>query len=247
MPALKRTVTIEKSDGPVRKRSRSMYRSVVPRSLGVSRSNQIFQKVPTVELKEFPVSITTGSTVSNTASINLISGIAAGTGRSNMIGQRAIFKSLELKVQLKVNPTQAGVAVSDPTAFHGSSNRLMVVYDANPLAATPAITDILVSSTTTSLHNTNGEGRFIILADKIIESGLLTYNSVNVLYQVGPLKPFHKFYLKMNLPMEGPANTVNTLSGIDRGALFFIILNDTPAANSCVTWTMDSRLRYSDV
>lgn len=90
-----------------------------------------------------------------TGSVTLINGCAQGTDFTNRIGR----KYTNVTVQLE------GIVQPQDTTTNANKYRIMLVYDAQPNGALPAVTDVLTAATSNSFMNLNNRDRFKVLCD----------------------------------------------------------------------------------
>lgn len=84
-----------------------------------------------------------------------LGGLTQGTGRSERIGRKVLFKSCLVRFNINTSATIG-------------SYRFLIVYDKQTNGAVPAITDILVSTAALAPMNLNNADRFVILFDELI-------------------------------------------------------------------------------
>jgi len=195
------------------------------------------------ELKNYDITFTNYNCASDAFPITLCNPITAGTGTATMVGRKVLQKSLTFDYVL-TNLPKTGAAI---TTLQPVSVRVFVVYDKDPNAATPVITDIITGSSIVALQNLNNTQRFLILSDKMHDLG---FNAVYTTFATaavcgGPNTATCKVYKKFSLPFTGPS-TAGAIAGITEGAIFMFAIANTTDSQSDVLLNGYMRVRYVD-
>ena len=103
-------------------------------------------------LKSNSIALGTGGT------LFLLNGCDDGTTPVTRIGRRIVMTSLTVRWQGYMAPTSTGA----------KGLRLLVVYDRQPNAATPAITDICQFDDMSSMMNLSNSKRFKVIVDELV-------------------------------------------------------------------------------
>ena len=157
----------------------------------------------------------------------LLNGASLGSDAINRIGRKLVMKSLLFRWTWNLAATSTG----------GSPVRIMIVYDKQANAATPAITDILLADSHISQNNLNNRDRFVVLSDEISEpvsvQGTPSISGV--------------IYKKLNLETVFNGTNGGTVADITSGSIH-VLFSQTAGigtANPTVNWR--SRIRFYDV
>jgi len=168
------------------------------------RPRRLLQNVP--EYKYMDTTLSPGSTrCDTTGDVILVNGCARGDDVGDRIGRKIVMKSLEMRLYAYVT---AGTGVDQ-------TNRVMVVYDKQPNGAAPAITDVLVSISTTALKNANNDHRFNVLYDQTYYlNGSGESDSAKI----------WKNYRRLNFPVQFNSGDAGTIADIQTGSLYFLVM-----------------------
>jgi len=232
--SLKRTITMEKVV------ANKKYKRDLPRKK-TFKSSKLFQPISSYpELKSYSVTNSVGPS-NVTGQVLLLNGITQGSLSDDMIGAKALLKSISFKYFVKRNvSTVATFNTTQPEIV-----RVLLVYDSEPNGVLPAFGDILTSISVTALPNSSNTDRFTILSDNVHELGIYALITGNITYSIvsGPLNACNAVYRKMNLTFEGPS-TLGAIAGIRKGAIYCLTCSDSTAATTNLSY--NSRIRYSD-
>lgn len=165
-------------------------------------------------------------------SVILLNGVGQGTDYTNRIGRRILLKSLLLRFNITTIPS-----TSDPA---GDFIRILVVYDAQTNAVTPAVTDIINGDFLSPL-NLSSRDRFKVLSDKTTTMNPNGYTA-GAVSGGSPRNVAYKIYKKMSME-EIFGGTGATVGSIQTGAIFLLIISAANGA-SAVNW--NSRIRFID-
>lgn len=171
----------------------------------------------------------------------------------NRVGKKVNMKSLHLTGAIGLIAGRAGTGVSDYL-------RVMVVYDRQPGAAAPAITDILRTfdqtgaQTTTALSGLNpvNSDRFVMLRDLRIDipndlvaaavsasGAIIDYSTnrvnINEFIKLGDMEAAYK-------------STANPIleANFSTGVLYLVTYGLNPTASNVYSVAFTTRLRYTD-
>jgi len=240
--------TSRKRKSPYSKSSRNAKKArTMPSSrpfMASSRSNSKFTAPPAPEQKW--IGFNWGGTtayVNNADTVTCFNPITQGNTSGTMVGRKCILKSLNFTFNIITPPLVAasfGVYKNLPV-------RVLFFYDKSNNGAAPAVTDLLVQQTTTSLRNLDNIDRFIMLYDKIFQTGQNSTITGSVTYNMvgGNLSETIKSYIKMSLPFDGPS-TAGAVAGINSGAIFYLAIQDNAAVSSGTYITGSGRIRFTD-
>lgn len=150
-----------------------------------------------------------------------------GTAPTERIGRRSTMKSLSYKFAASYTATTAG----------SSPIRMMIVYDRQPNAATPATTQIVTVDQITSPLNLINSRRFKIIVDECIEG----------LSAQGPQSFFVTGYRKLN-NLETEFNDVNggTIADITTGSMIMLVWQNGNIITASPTNACFIRIRFTD-
>lgn len=178
-----------------------------------------------------------GLVCDTTGTVTLLNGVAQGDDYTNRQGRQVTFKSIQLRGSLRPD---------DPTNQSMHIGRLMLVWDnaTNSAGAVPAITDILVSSSSRAFPLVTNANRFTILWDSYYASGR-TANTATQAVTAGPIGPYViNVYKKLNVVTQY-SGTSNTISNIQNGALLLVTVGDiATGASDTMKFSGFSRARF---
>lgn len=161
-----------------------------------------------------------------TAVVTLLNGIDDGVTSSTRVGRRVNLASLTYRFMSSLAATSAGA----------SPIRLLIVYDRQPNGATPAITDIVVVDTITTVMNLANSKRFKVLVDEYADLGTSGPGSFTI-----------EGYRKLNLDMEFNDNSTATITSIQSGAVFAIVWQNGNIITAAPTNALYTRIRFTDI
>lgn len=164
----------------------------------------------------------------------LLNGVSQGTDYTNRIGRKILLKSLLFR--FTVVPTNTVLH-----ATQGDVVRLLLIYDCQTNAATPAVSDVLASVAYNAPMNLTNRDRFKILADKYYTMASFDFSAVPALVSGSPRPVQSKVYKKMSLE-EIFGGTGATVGSIQTGAIWALVI----ALNGVCTYVYDSRVRFLD-
>lgn len=183
------------------------------------------------ELKYIDVSFQ--DVVSDSGTLVLLNGLAPGTGASQRIGKRALFKSNLLRFGVGVT-TNTGA-----TPLNGYV-RVLLVCDKQANATAPTVANILQTVSAISPVNMDNRDRFLIL-----------YDYQTTIDQLGSRAgQLVKKYRTMNMATSYNAGTAGTVADITTNSLYvlYIFTQIGTGVAPTVSPSMDfyCRLRYDD-
>lgn len=164
----------------------------------------------------------------------LLNGVAAGTDYNQRIGRKIILKSLLHRFSLIPQ-----VATANSSA--GDIVWVMLIYDCQTNAATPAVADVLQAVTYDSPMNLNNRDRFKVLTDKFITMGAYTMTA-SALVTGSPTPKIIKMYKRLNHEVIF-GGTGSTVGSIQTGAIFLLIIS---LNNNITTYVYNNRTRFID-
>lgn len=210
---------------PKRKRARTDKKDGKRRNKLSSLTNMSVFNGPEVKVVDDEANTTA---VTSTPQFFLLNGLQLGDTVSAREGRMIKLNSLYFRAFLRrgTSPTVVQQAV-----------RAIILYDKNPNAATPSVTDLLVSSNVTSHLNISNKARFIILYDD------LNYIDQSVQQDHGSYRVFRK----LNVPTLYNSTNNGTITDIVNGAVFLFLLGTNAETDEDVprlVWS--SRVRYTD-
>lgn len=212
--------------------------------------SKFVQRTRSVELKNFDYVATNSNCVTLASGTGvLVNPITAGTGVTQMIGRKAVLKSLQFRISVHaLMTTLANLSLNASNGVSngmGSTVRVMFVYDKDPNGALVALSEVLTSinNMTLAAANLSNTSRFTVLYDERNVIGPHNILTGNVTYSVvsGPSACDFSKYLKLNLDYEGPA-TIG-ITGINHGAIYYYVVSDQHVALSFDSFV---RIRFAD-
>lgn len=175
------------------------------------------------------------ATAINTAgTMNLLNGIAPGTGASQRIGMKIAIRSIEMRL-----------AITSVAECPSQFNRLMLLLDRQCNGAAPAaLTDFIIPGTYMGCRCLTNRKRFKIMWDKTFVHGCTTVN-----YTAGNPKTFRHIYMKLKRPIivEYNAGVAGTVADIASNSLYIISVGDVAAGATDSDFSALIRLRYTDM
>lgn len=173
------------------------------------------------------------------APVQLINTVAQGAAVNQRVGKKIIMKGLQFRGESIMSGVNAGYC----------RQAYMIVYDKRPTGSLPALTDILVSASPTSLNNDNNAGRFRIL--KRVERTMLG----NIVLTAGVAPALtdssafcEDWYLDLkSAPVTYKAAATGAIGDIEEGALYFVCIANGNGSSGASTMTGNCRIRFLDV
>lgn len=187
-------------------------------SLSLSLPLRPSQVSHTMEIKHVDVSSTYA--VSSSGVVTLLNGLTRGTDETNRVGRHIMMTGVYARLSM-LN------AAANDTLRH------IVLYDNQPNAALPAVTDVLEIASPLSDYNLNNEGRFDVLYDELYALRTV-YNPLDVL-EFDVCVPWETIF---------NAGNAGTVADMSTGSL--LLLSIGSQAVSTTTETLYSRVCYVD-
>lgn len=166
-----------------------------------------------------------------TGTITLLNTIAVGASNQQRVGKRIMLKSLQCRGNQVTN-----------TATGSTATAYLIVYDRRPCGVLPAITDVLDTSTASSMNKDDNSGRFRILkrVDRVLNGSAASNFSNRSGFE-------ENWFLSLkNLPMVFNSVGTGAIGDIDEGALYLITVGDTVAGTQAATGVFGFRTRFLD-
>jgi len=169
-----------------------------------------------------------------TGTVSLMNPIAAGTDFTERIGRKITAVAVQLSGTIK------------PTAAVAAQCRvkILVLYDAQPNGALPAVTDILTAATPNSFMNLNNRDRFKILIEDGCDMAYYDANNGGNNVLGSPTTYTINKYKKINLPSVFDG-TGGAITDFTTGSIILLTIGDYTGAQS-YTATIASRIRFTD-
>lgn len=154
--------------------------------------------------------------IGNTGLVALMNGIPAGSTAITREGRQCIWRSVSLSGTVKA---------VDATVW-SSRNDIFLIWDKQPGAAAPAITDIFTYGKAGSPLNLDYRERFVVLAHRSYVIGGVPISTT----AIGCLTPtVHSVNINVKLnhrtTFKGDANTIGDIA---TGAMYLVLLGDNP-------------------
>lgn len=123
----------------------------------------------------------------------------------------------------------------------GDFIRVLVVYDTQTNATSPAVTDVLQGGAWNSPMNLSNRDRFKVLLDKRVTMGGVMYSAGAL--STGMVQPRTvRAYKKMNMEVIF-GGTTSGIGSIQTGGIFLILMDEIGAV---LGYTLYSRIRFQD-
>lgn len=167
-----------------------------------------------------------------TGSITLLNTVPQGVAISQRVGKRIALKSLQCHGNFTTN---AASTITDVT--------MLIVYDKRPSGNLPAITDILVASTSEAFNNDVNASRFRIL--KRVD--LTMVGSAANQYTAKSAEANDWFLSLHGLPQVFKAAGTGAIGDIEEGAIYQVTVGGTNAGTLAATVGSAFRVRYNDI
>jgi len=125
-------------------------------------------------------------------------------------------------------------------------SRLLLVWDSQPnsAGAVPAITDILVASTSNSMLNLDNRERFSILRDLKFSTGPVS-TTATMAYAGSPTNHVVDIFLNLKDIKTTYSGTTATIGSVATGSLLMVTIGNR-AAGAAATFTLNTRVRFTD-
>jgi len=165
-----------------------------------------------------------------TGAVTLINGVAAGSTAITREGRQCFWKSVQVTGTLE--PVDADVIASRADIF--------IIFDKQPGAAVPAMTDIFVQSLSGSPMNLNYRERFVVLAHRNYVIGGPVAAGASITPNIHAVN----INVKVNLrtTFKGDANAIGDIA---TGAMYLVTLGSQADA-ACGVLNASVRLRFGE-
>jgi len=210
--------------GPVSKYRGAMYGSSAARAMRFTNANATGD-----ELKYLDTNFANYA-CGTTGAVTLINGIAAGNTSITREGRQCFWK------QVIVSGT---VVAADATTI-ASRNDVYVIWDKQPGAAVPAMTDIFVESKAGSPMNLNYRERFVVIAHNTFVIGGLTADNTALSPTIQPVTISKRLNLRTTFKADA-----NGIGDISTGAMYLVTVGDQADASGALL-KASIRLRFSE-
>lgn len=168
--------------------------------------------------------------VTTTGAIQLLNGMAPGSGIDQHTGTEVTMRSIQCSY----------IAFSTAATGIRQTHRLMLVYDRQCNATALTILQVLKLVTVVSEKVLENRRRFKILMDRTVDlQGDLAAGT-------GTSIVSGRFYRRLRHPITFNAGAAGTIADITTGSLYFIVIGTEPAGVTAGTVKFDSRIRYTD-
>lgn len=166
-----------------------------------------------------------------TGSVTLLATVPNGTSVNARVGKKVYWKSIQMRGAI----TAGSTAVINDVGF-------LIVYDARPRATLPALTDILVSASSSSFNNDAESARFTILkrVDQIVIG-----NSTTVATGMEAFSCDFFLDLKKREAVYRAGGT-GAIGDIDKGSLLLVTFGSVAAGTAAASLVVAFRTRYYD-
>lgn len=172
-----------------------------------------------------------------TGTVTVLNGMAQGTSQSTRIGNKITMRSCYLRYRVTNSAATTGALMF----------RVMVIYDTQTNATTPALSDILQTGPadpTMRVMNLANRDRFKILyEDTFTPVGTVVSDTTGVT----EFQEYRQKYLKLNLDTIYNNTSGGTVADIQTGGLFLVTMSNFPTGASEPTGVATVRIRYTDV
>lgn len=168
-----------------------------------------------------------------TGTVTLLNGVAQGSDFSNRIGRK--FTNVAIQLEGLIGPQD--------TTSGPSKCRVMLIYDAQPNGALPAITDVLTASTSSAFMNLNNRDRFKVICDHQCVIGYIQDTATQAV-STGEGVDNVSVYKKINLETINDGTTA-AIGDIQTGSLFLLTVGNQPAASGA-NFNGAARVRFVD-
>lgn len=231
----------KKTTKSARTPSRTYPNSRVPLASRGWRPNSVEKKVNDNNVNNY--------NINTTGSVTLLANPALGTDFNQRIGRRITYKSIYIRGFVSTDASNTPTVATNATP--SSLARMILLYDAQPNGAAPAILDVLVTASACAQFNLNNRDRFIILADKTFALGhyVVTTTATQALASTAQQVYKVKCYKKVPVRAQDAVfNAVNggTVADINTGALFMIWIGTVAAGATDSLAQVSTRVRFND-
>lgn len=184
------------------------------------RDVKFLKQIVNAEKKYYDV--TQNVNVSTAGAVYWLSGMSQGTAGNTRLGNSIKCFSILERVQAYINATAPSTLL-----------RVLMFVDQETRGATPAVTDVLQTSSTYSPMNMSNSKRFKVIQDQILQ---LDQNGIQVVNR--------KRFIRYNGHVKWDTTGSSAIANAEEGHLFLLLISDqatlTPAVN------LTTRLRFYD-
>lgn len=218
------------------KKNRNVSQPQGKKAKGKKNNVPTFKTGPAVERKYLDFTNTL-QTLNDSGSSLLLNGCIEGLTPADRIGQKITMKRVELTFT-------AGVQVADLVAGTGYQNdadtiRAVIVFDKQANGAAASWSSLMNASGLYSApyakRNISTLDRYMVLADKIFE-----------VCSAGPNSVVWNFDIPCNLEVRYTTTNNGNVSDIITGSLYLIVVDSNNTANLPGTFSMLSRVEFTD-
>lgn len=161
------------------------------------------------------------------SALTLLNGCIPGSTATDRIGRKVVLKSVYFRY----------VASLATTSTQGGALRIIIFYDKQANASTPAITDLLLADTFASPNNLSNRDRFVVICDEITEP-ISAGNNFQIAGNI---------WKRLNLETMFNAGTAGTVADITTGALYMAFAQSAGIATAAPTLGGRIRVRFDDI
>lgn len=193
-----------------------------------------YQRAAPSELKYLDVA-RGDSPADTTGAVTLMNGVAPGSSAITREGRQCYWKSVEVTGLLKY---AAGATQADQRCD------IFLIYDHQPGAAVPAMTDFFVESVAGSPHNLNFRERFKTLFHKSYVLGRSATTATQAVAgspSVHLVSIYKKFYLRTTYKSDNAY-----IGDISTGAIYLVTLGTEATGGAGAIFTISTRMRFSE-
>lgn len=183
--------------------------------------------------------------ITTTGSFTLLNGIVQGTDINQRIGRKIILRSIFLRAYVYVEPA---VNPTSPLLAAAQVGRIMLVWDRQANATTPAVTDILQTVAVNAQLNLANRDRFVILKEKMFAFDPMIYNTTasSSVASLNRTIVNVKIYKKLWLESIFNAGNGGAVGDIQSGALYLFTVGSIAAGTTDMNIAYTSRIRFED-
>lgn len=180
--------------------------------------------------KGFVDLINQGNSFNTTGSVTLLCTVPQGAGVNQRIGKKIMWSSIQMRGLVFAN---SATTLADAA--------LIIVYDKRPTGALPAVTDILVSASSTSMNNNDNAGRFQIVRrmDWVFAGNSTTPTTGKEI--IG-----FDHFAKFRRPCIFKSAGTGAIGDIEEGALYYVCVGNTTGATIQPSSNLNWRVSFTE-
>lgn len=200
----------------------------------LSRQNKVIKmgSGPEQKVLDTPAATYLADTV---GSVTLLNSVAQGTDFNQCLGRKYNITQVQV----------AGYVTAEDTTTFPNKVKVLVIYDEQPNAGTPVITDFFTASSSVAFMNLNNRDRFKVIAEWEEYIGGIN-NTATQSYAMGACGANVKIFRKCNLPViRNGASTGGAAANLATGALWLVTIGAVASSNSS-NCNLAARIRFSD-